>query len=410
MKTAGIVLTVILALLALGVGFAGTTAVLYVTQPASSSTTTVRFIVNTGDTTQVVAQHLQEDGLIRSALAFRLYARLEHLDQGIEPGVYLLSPNMTMKGIITALQVGKPDEQLAGVPDGLRLTQYPPYFTSLPNFNATTFTSIVKTGVLPDGTQLWKKYWFVEQPPSPKSKAKVYDVLEGYLYPDHYYFNNSDDATAVIEKMLLEFGSQFCPGPSSNPNQYVDTLADCKAHPAMIGNTSIFTSMESAYHTKNDTQAIYDTLIIASLTAREISNFSDAIGVASVYHNRYLYSINAITNDGGTAGFMGSDPSAEYARDSDSPPKDGKWWATLSDAGKNIDPNNLYNTDANPGLPPGPIANPVSQEIIAAAAPKSPTAWPYFYFVSDKCGKIYYAKDLNDFNTNVVPKENTGNC
>src|SRR5262249_24295403 len=140
MKTAGLVLTVILAHLALGVGFAGTTAVLYVTQPTSNSTTTVRFIVNSGDSTQVVAQHLQDDGLSRSALAFRLYARLEHLDQGIEPGVYLLNPNMTMKSIIAALQVGKPDEQLAGVPDALRVTQYPQYFTSLPNFNATTFT------------------------------------------------------------------------------------------------------------------------------------------------------------------------------------------------------------------------------------------------------------------------------
>jgi UPF0755 protein len=406
MKAAGIVLTVILALLALGVGFAGTTAVLYVTQPASNSTTTVRFMVNPGDSTLVVAQHLQDDGLIRSALAFRLYARFKHLDQGIEPGIYLLNPNMTMKTIIAALQVGKPDEQLAGVPDALRLTQYPPYFASLPNFSATDFTTIVKTGILADGTKLWTKYWFVEQP---NPKAKIYDVLEGYLYPDHYYFNNSDDATAVIEKMLLELGSQFCPGPSGNPTQYVDTLADCKSHPAMIGNTSIFTSMESAYHTKNDTQAIYDTLIIASLTAREIRNFSDAIGVASVLHNRYLYTINAITDDKGTAGYLGSDPSAEYARDSDFPPKDGKWWTTLSDSGKNIDPKNPYNTEANPGLPPGPIANPVWQEIEAAAGPKSPTDWPYFYFVSDKCGKIYYAKDPSGFST-IVGKQDTGNC
>jgi UPF0755 protein len=411
MKKAGVVLTVILALMALGVGFAGTTAVLYVTQPASNSTTTVRFIVNQGDSTLVVAQHLQDDGLIRSALAFRLYARFEHLDQGIEPGVYLLRPNMSMKKIIAALQVGKPDEQLAGVPDGLRLTQYPPYFSSLPNFSASDFASIAKTATLPDGTQLWKKYWFVQQPPSPKAKVKVFDALEGYLYPDHFYFNNSDDTVAVVEKMLLELGSQFCPGPAGNPDQYVDTLADCKAHPAMIGNTSIFTSMESAYHTKNDTLAIYDTLIIASLTAREISNYNDAIGVASVYHNRYLYSINAITNDGGTAGYMGSDPSAEYARDSDTPPKDGKWWTTLGNAGKNIDPNNPYNTEAPPhtGLPPGPIANPVSQEILAAAAPKDPTAWPYFYFVSDKSGKILYAKDPTGFCT-IVQQAGVGSC
>jgi UPF0755 protein len=402
MKIAGIVLTVVLALLALGVGFAGTTAVLYVTQPASSSTTTVRFTVNCADSTLDVAQRLQEDGLVRNSLAFRLYARFKKLDQNLQPGVHSLRPNMTMSSIIATL-AGTPEVQVAGVPDGLRLTQYAPYFSSLKNFSATDFTTIVKTGVEPDGTKLWDKYWFVEQPHS-----KVYDALEGYLYPDHYYFNYCDNTTTVIERMLLEFGSQFCPGPSSNPSQYVETLADCKAHPAMIGKTSIFASMESAYHTKNDSLAIYDAVTIASLTAREISHYGDAIGVASVYHNRYLSSINAVTSD--TAGYMGSDPSAEYARDSDSPPKNGKWWATLSDAGKNIDPKNPYNTESHTGLPPGPIANPVSQEILAAAAPKSSTAWPYFYFVSNNCGKILYATDLNDFNTNVVPQENTGKC
>ncbi|MGO8947364.1 MAG: endolytic transglycosylase MltG [Ktedonobacterales bacterium] len=402
MKKAGVVITIFLALLALGVGFIGTTAALDITQPASHSTATIRFIVNPGDTTAVVAQHLQEDGLIRNAEVFKLYARFKHLDQGIEPGVYLLSPSMPMSAMLDDLQQGQPAEQLAGVPDGLRLTQYPPYFTNLPDFSATAFNTIAKTAVLPDGTKLWQKYWFVKQP-----QRNVFDGLEGYLYPDHYYFDNSDDATAVVEKMLEETGSQFCPGPTSDPTEYIDTLADCKSHPAMIGSTSIFTSMESAYHTNNDTQAIYDALTLASLAAREISNYSDAIGVISVYHNRYLYAIGASTNDGGTAGFLGSDPSAEYARDSDNPPSNGQWWAPLADAGKNIDPKSDYNTETHAGLPPGPIANPVWPEILAAAAPKSTSQWPYFYFVSNKCGKILYDSDYNDFNANAVQQENS---
>lgn len=402
MKKAGIVITIILALLALGIGFVGTTAVLDVTQPSSHATTTVRFTVNPGDSTAVVAEHLQQDGLIRNALVFRLYARYKHLDQGIEAGIYLLNPSMNETAILTKLQFGKPDEQLAGVPDGLRVAQYPPYFSSLPNFDATQFDTIVKTGVLPDGTPLSTKYWFVE----PLQKHAL-DALEGYLYPDHYYFNGSDDATAVIERMLEELGTQFCPGPASNPTQYIDTLTDCKAHQAMIGKTGIFASMESAYHTKNDTLAIYDTLTIASLAAREISKYSDAPGVVAVYHNRYVASVDPNAPDGGTAGLLGSDPSAEYARDSDSPPKNGKWWAPLSDSGVNIDPKNLYNTEAHAGLPPGPIANAVSQEILAAAAPPSSSN---FYFVSNKCGKIFYYKTNDDFNAHAVADENSTNC
>ena len=51
----------------------GTTAALYVTQPASKTTTTIRFVVNSGDSTTTVGDHLQADGLVRSALAFKLY-------------------------------------------------------------------------------------------------------------------------------------------------------------------------------------------------------------------------------------------------------------------------------------------------------------------------------------------------
>jgi UPF0755 protein len=259
MKTAGVVVTIILALVALSIGFLGTTAALYVPQPSSKVNTTVQFIVTAGESTQTVAQDLQNDGLIRSALAFRLYLRFKHLDQGIQAGVYLLNPTMTMITIIDKLQHGQPDEQLAGVPDALRATQYPPYFSSLPNFKAADFLQIVKTGILldPNHTPLWTKYWFVQQPPTKNSK--VFDAVEGYLYPDHNYYDNNADATAVVETMVQELGSQFCPGPANNPTQYIDTLADCKAHPAMINGKSIFATMESAYHTKNDTLAIYDT-------------------------------------------------------------------------------------------------------------------------------------------------------
>src|SRR5215831_8816622 len=139
MKTAGIILTIFLALAALGVGFVGTTAGLYLTQPSSKTNTTIRFVVNTGDTTTSVANRLQSDGLIRSALAFKLYARFKHLDQGIQAGIYLLRPTMTMATIVDKLQHGLPDEQLVTIPDSLRVTQYPQYFTTLPNFKAADF-------------------------------------------------------------------------------------------------------------------------------------------------------------------------------------------------------------------------------------------------------------------------------
>src|SRR5215467_9056233 len=101
MKQAGLAFTIILSLLAFAVGFVGVSGALMLTQPSvAGATATVKFVVVAGDTTASVADRLQKDGLIRNALLFRLYAKYKHLDRGIEPGVYNLSPSMKMTQII----------------------------------------------------------------------------------------------------------------------------------------------------------------------------------------------------------------------------------------------------------------------------------------------------------------------
>jgi UPF0755 protein len=50
--------------------------------------------------------------------------------------------------------------------------------------------------------------------------------------------------------------------------------------------------------------------------------------------------------------------------------------------------NSPYNTYANKGLPPTPIANPGLKTILAAV---TPTTTPYLYFLSDRNGVIHYA-------------------
>jgi UPF0755 protein len=411
MKKAGLVITFVLSLLAFAVGFGGVSGALMLTQPSvAGATANVKFVVVAGDTTASVADHLQKDGLIRNALLFRLYARYKHLDRGIEPGVYNLSPSMKLSEIIGILQQGRPDEVVVTVPDGLRVTQYPSFMSGLSNFNAQNFLQIAKTGKFLDGTTVSSQFWYVE----PLQPHAVF-ALEGYLYPDTNYFATGATEKDVVVRMLTELGEKLCPGPAGQADAYISDHTQCRTHAVMVGSgTNIFDAMDAAYGTKDDVKALYDTLIIGSLTAREINNYNDALGVASTYHNRYLASQGKVQSD--TAGYMGSDPSAEYARDTDNPPKPGdRWWADLGDAGKNVDPKNPYNTDntndpSHIGLPPGPIAAPHWQEIAAAAAPKDPSKWPYFYFVSDHCGNIHYAKTNADFGPIVAKYVNTKTC
>jgi cell division protein YceG involved in septum cleavage len=298
------------------------------------------------------------------------------------------------------LQAAKPDEQLVVIPDGLRATQYPAYFQGLSNFKAEDFLKTAQTGIEPDGTKLWTKYWFIKQPGSKTAYA-----LEGYLYPAGYYFYSSDDTKTVIEKLLNQFGEELCPGPTSQPNAYLNDAAKCRANAAQVNGKNIFDLMRAAYpDAKDDATALNDALIISSFAVREIKDPKDLAGVAAVYHNRYLTIIGKASGDTGL--LMGSDPSVEYARDTEKAPADGKWWAILTNGNK-VATTNPYNTYTQAGMPPGPIANPDWTEVEGGAAPQSSK---YYYFASDKCNVMHYATTLSDFNTNVVPKMDTGNC
>ncbi len=161
----------------------------------------------------------------------------------------------------------------------------------------------------------------------------------------------------MIEKLITQFGEELCPGPSSNPTLYITDAKQCRAHAITVGGKNIFDAMRAAYpDAKTDTAALSDTLIIASLATQEIKKAADFAGVVTVYHNRYL---NIETQGSADVGYLlGSDPSAEYARDTITPPANGKWWAAPADASK-IAVTNPYNTRTQAGMPPGAIVEPV---------------------------------------------------
>src|SRR5262249_49912030 len=189
-----------------------------------------------------------------------------------------------------------------------------------------------KTGKLNDGTLLSKSYWYA----LPLQRNAV-NALEGYLYPDTYFFDPQATEEDVVKRMLTTLGERLCPGPADHPDAYLADEAQCVANAVKIGpnkDTNIFTAMQRAYFITDSRYALYDTLIISSLTAREIRLYSDAQGVSNVYWTRYAGLTHHFDIVGGAYN-MGSDPSAQYARDSDHPPTDGKWWKDLGDSAAN---------------------------------------------------------------------------
>src|SRR5579859_7834703 len=106
-----------------GVYFAWTT-VTDIFQPVSTDQgKTIAVVVQNGDATLQIANELQAKGLIRNALAFRIWARIKGLDTHLQAGAYNLSPSMTIDQIISQLLHGQPDAIPVTILEGWRIQQ-----------------------------------------------------------------------------------------------------------------------------------------------------------------------------------------------------------------------------------------------------------------------------------------------
>jgi UPF0755 protein len=423
MKTGAKVAITIVALLAFAVSFFGATVGLDITQPNAKSAQVVHFIINPQDNTNSIAARLQKLGLIRNATIFREYAKYKGLDRKLEFGSYDLRYNMTMDQLITTLLHGVPGIVDVCIPPGLRLTEYPTYFTDhnldgptgsckstdVPQFDPTAFLAAAKSGVLPSGDKASDIFWYV----MPPQKNVVYP-LEGYLFADTYQMDTTWDTTAVFRHLIATWGVELCPGPSSNIYQYIHDPVQCKAHPQMIKvgsqNVSIFKLLEQQFFTKDDRLAFYDALTLSSIVVREAGqNPKDIPAVASVYYNRFyvMAKLQNLAPSGDTIVSFDADPTVWYANDTDNPPANGLWWKDPQKGpGKTVDPNNPYNTYTHNGLPPGPISTPRWEDMLNVLLAPVPTATSPFYFYHDNCGTIHLASTQAQQDSNIQKYQN----
>ncbi|MBP9816793.1 MAG: endolytic transglycosylase MltG, partial [Candidatus Pacebacteria bacterium] len=70
---------------------------------------------------------------------------------------------------------------------------------------------------------------------------------------------------------------------------------------------------------------------------------------------------------------------------------------TYSPSFDDLEIESPYNTYRNKGLPPGPIANPGVNSILAAV---TPTKTEYLYYLTGRDGKMYYAETFEAHKAN----------
>jgi UPF0755 protein len=173
-----VTLLIALALAAVG-GFAWWSAQL---EPVNSSAEDkVSFVIPKNQPAGMVVEDLAAKGLIRSALAGKLYVRFTNMAAKIQPGAYVVSPSQTMQVILTTLTEG-PEDVWVTIPEGWRREQI------AERLDAT-----------------------LEGPNKAFDKAEFLTAttnLEGQLFPDTYLIPAYATATQVVNIMAANFAAK----------------------------------------------------------------------------------------------------------------------------------------------------------------------------------------------------------
>ena len=333
----------LLALIIFGVIYGAWSTITTVFEPpAATHTGPITLIVKDGETTAQIADDLYAHGLIRNPLAFRIWARIKGLDTRLQAGAYILTPGMSIDGIIAKLLQQQPDEKRLAVIPGWRLEQIAAQASTLGlvNFNKQDFLNYVHhPAQFPDQA----KYPILQKATS----------MEGLLFPDTYLIPLNYNTVQVLDMMLNEF-------------------------------TQVVQQYNLASQAQQHQLSLYTMVVLASIVQREAANVKQMPLIAGIYWKR-IYQPSA---DVGSP-ILQADPTVQYGRDTDTPPAsaDG-YWAPLNNTGGKVDPNSRWNTYTHQGWPPTPIASPGLDALKAAA---SPAQTDCYYFFSKKDGSLVCA-------------------
>jgi len=287
-----------------------------------------------------IGKTLKKHNLIRNEFIFKLYTKINNIDN-LQASTYKLNESMSLKDIVEILKKGNsynPDEIFITFKEGKNIRSIA---TTISEKTNNTYDDVINK--VNDETyinSLIDKYWFLTD--EIKNK-KIYYDLEGYLFPDTYYFLNKDvSIETIIETMLDETDNKLSP------------------YKEKINNLDL---------------SIHEFFTLSSIVELEGASANDRKSVAGVFYNR----INSNW-------VLGSDVTTYYALKIDD------FKVSLTEDIGLYKCDNAYNTRCKTfvGLPVGPICNPGIESLLAVL---EPTVHNYYYFVADCTGKTYLSKN-----------------
>lgn len=294
--------------------------------------------IASGSAPRQIGELLEQEDVIRSATAFSIYARISGKQGMLQAGTYRLSPAETVPEIM--------DHLIKGSVDKFNITFLPG--ATLENISNAPETrrSDIRTALLRAGysdteidAAFEKQY---DHHPVFKDKPNGAD-LEGYVYGETYSFNRDATVEDVLTRSFDELWAVI---------QEHDLINKFAAQGLNL----------------------YEGITLASIIQRETNNPEDQRQVAQVFYSRL-----------GIDMVLGSDVTYQYIADKTGVERD----TNLASP---------YNTRRYAGLPPGPIASPGFNALIATA---EPAEGDYLYFVSGDDGVMYFSSTLEGHDANV---------
>lgn len=286
----------------------------------------VIFNVEKGQSSKEIAMNLEKNGLILWGPVFRVYVSLRGLAGKLQAGTFELHSSENIPQIVGKLVSGNTIKIKITVPEGFTLKKIEErigqYFEeiSLSQFSPADFK---------------EKFSFLNDVPVKAS-------LEGFLFPDTYFFVPGTEDKKIAETFLENFDKKLAP--------------------------------ELREEIRKQNKSVFEIITMASLVEKEVRTLEDKKIVSGIFWKRLKIKM-ALESCATIAYILNID----------------KWQYSFEDT-RTVSP---YNTYLNRGLPPGPISNPGIDSITAALYPQNSDYW---YWLSTPEGKTIFSKTLEEHN------------
>lgn len=353
----------VLALLFAAVLLGGAWAVMQAMDEIAGSGTageSITLSVEEGTSPAAIADMLEEQGVIKHSLFFKAYLKLTGSSDRLQYGDFTLQAGMGYDDIIEKLSQTKPRETVwVTIPEGSTVFQFASRMEEAGLCTADEFIDAANNGDYSD-IGFWSH---IDADPDTFMKA------EGYLFPETYEFYADETPENIVRKLYQQFDKEITP--------------DMYARMEELG------------------MSLREVITLASLVQEEAGDPANQAGVAGVFYNRL--------KPDSPYPRMGSDVTWYYLSDFVFP-----YYAKLNgvDAseGQSVTPENIknayYTGDNDPnsriGLPAGPLSCPGRDAIKAALYPEE---HDYYFFLTDKAGKYYYARTYEEHQQNLKAAE-----